>query len=233
MPDVHPLVITPKDPRKTLHQPSVQIRQAPTGMPPVIVPTRRSRSRSRSRSRRRSRSPRHPEHMPKVVILQQPSSYPSIIRDIPGPGAPLQISNDELGIIEKPNPVVFTRLGTVISETPVAASYTVDGESTIPSDGVEHQVSVAVLPFHTKVSYITVPRVDPRVFLQVCASNDLYFIRTNSTAFSARYKMTVNIVFYQALFPLSLTRDTYPQHPSMYGLSSYIVWRFLTALSAC
>ena len=60
---------------------------------------------------------------------------------------------------------------TVVSETPMAISFSVHGESTIPSDGVEHQASVAVLPFQAKVSYISIPRIDPRVFLQVNLHN--------------------------------------------------------------
>ncbi|KAH9481857.1 Protein F37C4.5 [Psilocybe cubensis] len=60
---------------------------------------------------------------------------------------------------------------TVVSETPVAVSFCVHGESTIPSDGVEHQVSVALLSFEATISYICIPRIDPRVFLQCVVKN--------------------------------------------------------------
>jgi hypothetical protein len=56
---------------------------------------------------------------------------------------------------------------TIVTETPMAIAFSVNGESNIPSDGVDHQVSVAVLPFSAKISYIAIPRIDPRVFLQV------------------------------------------------------------------
>jgi len=56
---------------------------------------------------------------------------------------------------------------TIVTETPMAISFSVNGESNIPSDGVDHQVSVAVLPFSAKISYIAIPRIEPRVFLQV------------------------------------------------------------------
>ena len=56
---------------------------------------------------------------------------------------------------------------TIVTETPMAISFSVNGESNIPSDGIDHQVSVAVLPFSAKISYITIPRIEPRVFLQV------------------------------------------------------------------
>jgi type II secretory pathway pseudopilin PulG len=56
---------------------------------------------------------------------------------------------------------------TVVAETPIAISYSVHGESTIPSDDVVHQVVIAVLPFEATISYISVPRIEPRVYLQV------------------------------------------------------------------
>lgn len=74
---------------------------------------------------------------------------------------------------------------TVVTETPVAISYSVEGRVSIPSDGVKHQVGVAVLPFggerkdtekeqagkrreeDVKIEYGVVPRVDTRVYLDV------------------------------------------------------------------
>ena len=56
---------------------------------------------------------------------------------------------------------------TIVAETPIAISYSVHGESTIPSDDVVHQVVIAVLPFEATISYISVPRIEPRVYLQV------------------------------------------------------------------
>jgi len=56
---------------------------------------------------------------------------------------------------------------TVVSETPIAISFSVHGESTIPSDDVVHQVVITVLPFEATISYISVPRIEPRVYLQV------------------------------------------------------------------
>lgn len=60
---------------------------------------------------------------------------------------------------------------TLVNETPFAISYSVEGKSTIPSDGIEHQVTVAVLPFQSSTSYVTVPRIDPRLFLQCQVKN--------------------------------------------------------------
>lgn len=55
----------------------------------------------------------------------------------------------------------------VVTQTPMALTYTVRGKSSIPSDGREHVVTIAVLSFETDVEYVSVPRVDPRVYLQV------------------------------------------------------------------
>ncbi|KAI0305272.1 hypothetical protein B0F90DRAFT_1809060 [Multifurca ochricompacta] len=45
---------------------------------------------------------------------------------------------------------------SVIHESPLALAYHVDGASGVPSDGVPHQVSVAVLPFEAKIQHVTV-----------------------------------------------------------------------------
>ncbi|CAK5280711.1 unnamed protein product [Mycena citricolor] len=50
---------------------------------------------------------------------------------------------------------------TIVSETPLAMTYAVDGNTTVPSDGTAHQVSIAILPFEAKISHICTPRIDP------------------------------------------------------------------------
>lgn len=83
-------------------------------------------------------------------------------------GARLQGENtSDDGFEEVDNASLITENKTVVSETPVALSFSVQGESTIPSDGIEHQVSVAELTSAAKISYITIPRADARVYLQV------------------------------------------------------------------
>jgi hypothetical protein len=59
--------------------------------------------------------------------------------------------------------------GTIIKETPLAISYSVDGLSSIPSDDVSHQVEMAILPFESKITHVVVPRKEARVYLQVCS----------------------------------------------------------------
>jgi len=87
---------------------------------------------------------------------------------------PLPQDNDDFEDLEGPDAI--TGPITVVSETPMAISFSVHGESTIASDGVEHQVSVAVLPFQAKISYISTPRIDPRIFLQV---KSYFFLNSN------------------------------------------------------
>ena len=65
------------------------------------------------------------------------------------------------------HPQTMHPLSFVAETPPTAISHLITGKSTILSDGVEHQVSVAVLRFDMKISHVTVPRIDPRVYLQV------------------------------------------------------------------
>lgn len=100
--------------------------------------------------------------------------------------APLSDDFEEVSIpLDEEHPqatteVALSRTQTVVEESPVAISYLVDKVS-IPSDGVRHHVGVAVLSFggeetndkdgkrgDVKIEYGVVPRMDTRVYLQVC-----------------------------------------------------------------
>ncbi|KAF8872571.1 hypothetical protein BD779DRAFT_1709096 [Infundibulicybe gibba] len=75
--------------------------------------------------------------------------------------------------VSAPGPVTNAEssLKTTVTETPVTISYSVHGASTIPSDGVEHQATVAILQFKSTISHITTPRADSRVYLQCEVKN--------------------------------------------------------------
>ncbi|KAI0287205.1 hypothetical protein BC826DRAFT_917531 [Russula brevipes] len=60
---------------------------------------------------------------------------------------------------------------SVVHESPLALTYHVEGASGVPSDGVPHQVSVAVLPFEAKIQHVTVPKVRPVAYLQASVKN--------------------------------------------------------------
>ena len=69
---------------------------------------------------------------------------------------------------------LMTTLGeptSVVHESPLALTYHVEGASGVPSDGVPHQVSVAVLPFEAKIMHVTVPKVRPVAYLQATVKN--------------------------------------------------------------
>ena len=105
-----------------------------------------------------------------------PSTTPPPLRHLPGDSSdalygdtvPEPISTEEEDAFEKiGEPAAILEPTTVVSESPLAISFAVEGKSTIPSDGVSHQASIAVLPFESKVTHVTVPRVQPNVYLQV------------------------------------------------------------------
>jgi uncharacterized protein (TIGR02231 family) len=60
---------------------------------------------------------------------------------------------------------------SLVHESPVTLTYHVEGELGVPSDGVPHQVPVAVLPFEAKIMHVTVPKVQPVVYLQASVKN--------------------------------------------------------------
>lgn len=92
------------------------------------------------------------------VLPEQPTSEDTDFEDI-----------DALFSFESLSPLKEGK--TLVRETPVAVTFSVHGQSTIPSDGIDHQVAVAILPFEAAISYITVPKIDPRVYLQCRVKN--------------------------------------------------------------
>ncbi|KAF8963135.1 hypothetical protein BDZ97DRAFT_1821922 [Flammula alnicola] len=83
--------------------------------------------------------------------------------------APLEESVDD--VKQDGAPGEITEPTTIVKETPLSMSFAVCGQSTIPSDGLNHRVTLAVLPFQAKVSYISIPRDDPSIFLQCEVKN--------------------------------------------------------------
>lgn len=83
----------------------------------------------------------------------------------PAPADSVQESTTEDSFEVVAGPV--TEPATVVNETPLAISYSVERASTIPSDDVAHQVSVAILTFEAKVTHVAIPKVEAQVYLQV------------------------------------------------------------------
>ncbi|KAG5652603.1 hypothetical protein H0H81_004385 [Sphagnurus paluster] len=74
-------------------------------------------------------------------------------------------SYEQVTVMEVPEPTAF------VHETPAAVSFSVVGETSVRSDGVEHQVLVGVLPLEAAVSYVAIPRIEPSVYLQCEVKN--------------------------------------------------------------
>ncbi|KAF8260764.1 hypothetical protein EI94DRAFT_1833686 [Lactarius quietus] len=60
---------------------------------------------------------------------------------------------------------------TVVHESPLALAYRVEGPSCVPSDGVPHQLAVAVLPFSATVQHVAVPKARPVAYLNATVRN--------------------------------------------------------------
>jgi uncharacterized protein (TIGR02231 family) len=59
----------------------------------------------------------------------------------------------------------------IVSKSPMAVNYTVDGHTTIPSDPLSYKVLVAIIPFEAIISHITSPRKSPTAYLQCTVKN--------------------------------------------------------------
>ena len=60
---------------------------------------------------------------------------------------------------------------SVVHESPLASTYRVEGASGVPSDGVSHQVCIAVLPFEAKIQHVTVPKERQEAYLEATVKN--------------------------------------------------------------
>ena len=56
--------------------------------------------------------------------------------------------------------------GAVVSKNPLSLAYRVDGRVLLPSDGVAHRVSLAVLDFSAALKYVCVPRKTSAAFIE-------------------------------------------------------------------
>ncbi|KAF8480302.1 hypothetical protein DFH94DRAFT_630541 [Russula ochroleuca] len=80
--------------------------------------------------------------------------------------AEVDVSDDD----EEPTATIGEPM-SVVHESPLALTYHVEGASGVPSDGVPHQVCIAVLPFEAKILHVTVPKVRPVAYLEATVKN--------------------------------------------------------------
>ena len=68
-------------------------------------------------------------------------------------------------------PTAIAEPTTVVHESPLALTYRIDGASRVPSDGVPHQLAVAVLSFGATLRHVAVPKTRPVAYLHAAVRN--------------------------------------------------------------
>nr|GAT43452.1 predicted protein [Mycena chlorophos] len=61
--------------------------------------------------------------------------------------------------------------GSIFTSTPPAPSFSINGKTSIRSDGTVHQVAVAELPFEAQITHVCAPRADAQVHIQGSMKN--------------------------------------------------------------
>ncbi|XP_048249176.1 protein F37C4.5-like isoform X2 [Haliotis rufescens] len=72
-----------------------------------------------------------------------------------------------------PQLMVYTH--STVNESATSTSYEIARQSTIPSDNMPHKVSVGIFDVKPKLEYITLPKVEPRAYLQAKVTNNSMF----------------------------------------------------------
>ena len=93
---------------------------------------------------------------------------------------------DELEVVEPPSQ--FEPATSIAKESPLFVSYKIEGESSIPSDGDIHKVSIAELPFEASISHVVVPKIKAVVYLEVRYIHNHHL--EDADAFQAKVKNT-------------------------------------------
>ncbi|KAJ3569897.1 hypothetical protein NP233_g4752 [Leucocoprinus birnbaumii] len=147
--------------------------------PPIIIQTNRSRSYSRS-ARSLTSSPAHCS-ISNATYADNPGAVYQVhhgsttFRVAPEFQASQEISPDDFDILsddelQGQNTRTTRNLdlsAKQVTQTPMNLTYAVRGRADIPSDGKDHTVTIAILTFDADIEYVSIPRLDPRVFLQV------------------------------------------------------------------
>lgn len=113
-------------------------------------------------------SPASPSYSPTAPSCS--SASPVLVpAALPMAGYTAMISDGFEGVAP-PQPIA--ELSTTIKTSSLASTFTVEGLSTIPSDGVTHTVSIAVgLEFEAEVTRVAIPRLGAEVYLQCKVKN--------------------------------------------------------------
>ena len=90
---------------------------------------------------------------------------------MPGPSADEGWQAVDDADVTGDEPALITVPSTVVHESPLALTYRVEGASRVPSDGVAHQLAVAVLPFAATLQHVAVPKARPIAYLHATVRN--------------------------------------------------------------
>ena len=102
----------------------------------------------------------------------EPSAQPlSLAHTMPGPSADEGWQAVDDADATAAEPTLITEPSTVVHESPLALTYRVEGASRVPSDGVAHQLAVAVLPFAATLQHVAVPKARPIAYLHATVRN--------------------------------------------------------------
>ncbi|VDB88846.1 unnamed protein product [Peniophora sp. CBMAI 1063] len=134
--------------------------------PPVIVSRpRMTRRRSRTPSLSRSRSPSFSRDRRRMEVERPAESISSVSKESEW------VASEEEDVAFVTPTSSFETPTSIAKESPLFISYKIDGESSIPSDGEDHTVSIAELPFETSITHVVVPRVKAIVYLEAKVKN--------------------------------------------------------------
>ncbi|TFK24423.1 hypothetical protein FA15DRAFT_619475 [Coprinopsis marcescibilis] len=169
LPSIHPWklsVYAPPPPPRYPAQPMMGMPMM--GQPPVIIQSRsRSSSRSRSRSRERRRRSRSRSRSPRRIVIQQPS-----IIALPAQSMP-------------PPPVLQQMMAEASRASDFNVTFTVPGLMSIPSDRIAHSVTIVKLELGTTLEWVSIPKVDAKVYLKAVIKNasDYSFLSGTSSIY--------------------------------------------------
>ena len=104
-----------------------------------------------------------PQEVPNSLSVPAPSGPPGPSADDGWQSVDAEAAADEPTPIAEPT--------TVVHESPLALTYRVEGASRVPSDGVPHQLAVAVLPFAATLQHVAVPKARPVAYLHATVRN--------------------------------------------------------------
>ncbi|XP_067674169.1 protein F37C4.5-like isoform X1 [Haliotis asinina] len=76
-------------------------------------------------------------------------------------------------LMESFGPMPFVE--TKVTESTTSTSYEIARQTSIPSDNLPHKVSVGIFDVKPKLEYITIPKVEPRAYLQAKVTNNSVF----------------------------------------------------------